>query len=64
MVLRRRLAAVLLLSLVLAPFVVARTGGQGRTELCVHPATALRIGNTLACVHADPETHLEGGETT
>lgn len=55
MLVRRRLVAVLLLTLVVVPLVIAHGGSQrsGRTEQCAHPATALRIGDTVACIHAD-----------
>ncbi|MCX6395970.1 MAG: hypothetical protein NTV23_05750 [Propionibacteriales bacterium] len=55
MLVRRRLVAVLLLTLIVVPVVMTHSGAvrTGRSELCALPATALRIGNTIACVHAD-----------
>src|SRR4051794_884399 len=53
MLVRRRLVAVLLATLVVVPFVMMHGGTQGRVEICARPAQALRIGETVACVHAD-----------
>lgn len=52
-VLRRRLVSVLVLAVAVVPFVLARSGNGDRTEVCALPATAVRIGDTIACVHAD-----------
>lgn len=53
MLVRRRLVAVLFITLVVAPLVMTHSGVQGRTEVCALPATSVRIGQTIACVHTD-----------
>lgn len=53
MLVRRRLVAVLFITLVVVPLVMTHSGIQGRTELCARPSTAARIGATIACVHSD-----------
>ncbi|MFL6062199.1 MAG: hypothetical protein ACJ72E_13275, partial [Marmoricola sp.] len=53
MVERRRLVAVLLLSLLAVPLLVLRGGSAGPAPLCVQPAAVIRIGDTLACEHSD-----------
>lgn len=54
MLLRGRLVAVLMFTLVVGFLVVAHgEQRQQRVELCVGPAATVRIGETLACQHAD-----------
>ena len=55
MLVRGRLIAVLLPTLVVVPVLVTHGNDAttARTELCALPATSLRIGDTVACVHAD-----------
>ena len=51
---RRRLVAALVSSLVLVPLAVAHPGvPASRVETCTVPATPLRVGSSVACVHAD-----------
>src|SRR5689334_7587062 len=50
---RRRLLAVQVVTLFVVPFVVSRSGTSTRSELCAKPTVALRIGDSLACVHSD-----------
>ncbi|MET3960159.1 hypothetical protein ABIE44_000093 [Marmoricola sp. OAE513] len=50
---QRRLVAVVLVSLVVVPLVVSRSGSSARAELCAKPTVALRIGDSIACVHSD-----------
>ncbi|MCZ4500748.1 MAG: hypothetical protein JWQ74_3303 [Marmoricola sp.] len=50
---RRRLVAALIATLVVVPLGVAYGGHPGRTEACVRPAVAVRIGDTIACEHSD-----------
>jgi hypothetical protein len=51
---RRRLVAALASSFVLVPLALAHPGsGPGRVEACAAPAAPMRVGSTVACVHAD-----------
>ena len=51
---RRRLVAALVSSLVLVTLALAHPGsGLDRVEMCAAPATPMRVGSTVACVHTD-----------
>lgn len=58
---RRHLVAVVVSSLVLVPLALTHAGTDPtRVETCVEPATPLRVGATVACVHADePPTGVD-----
>jgi hypothetical protein len=49
----RRLVPVLMVSLVAIAFAAVHLGHPGVTSTCTLPATPLRIGNTVACIHSD-----------
>lgn len=50
---RRRLVAVLIALFVVVPLGVTFAGDLRRVETCTSPAKALRVGDTVACVHSD-----------
>ncbi len=53
MLVRRRLVPALVISLLAVVLAVAHLGHPGLTPTCTFPATPLRIGNTVACIHSD-----------
>ncbi len=53
MLVRRRLLPALVISLVAVGLAVIHLGSPGLTATCTLPATPLRIGNTVACIHSD-----------
>ncbi|MFL6024609.1 MAG: hypothetical protein ACJ72O_14820 [Marmoricola sp.] len=53
MPLRRRLFLSLVAALLALPFALAHAGQQGRTEQCSAPAKPVRVGDSIACAHAD-----------
>ena len=53
MPLLRRLVVTALAALLGVPLLLAHAGHQGRTEQCTAPAQQIRVGDTIACAHAD-----------
>lgn len=49
----RHCVVTLFAALLVVPLLLAHAGSQDRTELCVDPAKPIRVGDTIACAHAD-----------
>ncbi|RNL79529.1 hypothetical protein [Nocardioides marmorisolisilvae] len=48
-----RLVVTFFAALLAVPLLLAHAGQQGRAEQCTAPAKPIRVGNTIACAHAD-----------